>query len=467
MRNQNEIGLLPPQDVKIENALIGGLISEPSQYKYIQELFHEELFFNEQNLIISRAIISLNNESKTADLMGILNWLKSNVKNNSITFYELSVLTNGALLSDFMEKTLILSEFYIKRKIIIKNSQLIKMAYDPTQDVFELLGEQEKITNEIISKISVSKTATALDCAIELDKHLEVISKLKEGEIIGIDTGFGALNNITSGWQKTDLIILAARPSMGKTSLALNFAKSALSVDEPILVFSLEMSKMSLYARMCSQETGIALNHFLKTPMSQEYSDKYKKETYNLAQSKMFIEDKGGVDVNFIKIKARKIKRDHDIKMIIIDYLGLINKGSSNKSTNDQVGEISSALKGLAKELEIPIIVLCQLSREVEKTPDKRPSLSHLRDSGNIEQDADQVLFIYRPEYYGIMDDGEGNSTIGKAEIIMAKNRNGALDSVIVNFDGTCTNFYDYKKPKETNESIGLENNNDFLAGNY
>ena len=454
-----------PHDEKLEGSFLGGLILNPNEFKYIQELFHEELFFDTRNQLIAKAIISLNNASKIADLISISNYLKTTVKNNPIDFYHLSVLTNDAVLSGFIEKLLNLSELYIKRKLIIKNTELIQKAQQPTYDVLELLGEQERITTEIMSRISVSNTATSTDCAIELDKHLSAISKLKEGDLVGLDTGFTSLNNLTSGWQNSDLIILAARPSMGKTSIALNFVHSALNLDKSVLVFSLEMSKMSLYARMCSQITDIPLNKFLKNPMSQEESTIYRNETFKLAQSKLFIEDKGGVDINFIKIKSRKLKRDKDIQLIVIDYIGLIAKEKSNKSTNDLVGDISGALKALAKELSVPIIVLSQLSREVEKSSDKRPTLSHLRDSGSIEQDADQVLFIYRPEYYGITDDGCGNSTIGKAEIIVAKNRNGALDNCVVNFDGKCTNFYEYKKEVTDYKSIAANDN--FLTNQF
>ena len=263
-----------------------------------------------------------------------------------------------------------------------------------------------------------------------------------DGELIGCDTGFIELNKLTSGWQNSDLIILAARPGMGKTSLMLKFVNSVLNQNKSVLVFSLEMSKLQLYARMCSQITSIPLYKFLKEKMNPYEKELYKNETFKLSNSQLLIEDKSGISINFIKVKARKLKRDKDISMIVIDYIGLIDKGNSNKSTNDQVAEISGALKGLAKELNIPIILLSQLSREVEKLNDKRPMLSHLRDSGAIEQDADMVMFIYRPEYYGIMDDGAGNSTIGKAELIVAKHRNGALSDIIVNFNGNCTNFY-------------------------
>jgi replicative DNA helicase len=432
-----------PANTKLEGQFLGGLLINNSEFKYIQELFHEELFYDEKNQLIAKAILSLNNASKTIDLINVLNELESTLKINPISFYDLSLLTNDAILNRFDEKILILSEFYIKRKMMYKLADLLEKTQESTSDVFELLADNEKNTNEIFNKISISKTFTALDCAIEMDQHLDKINKLTDGELIGCDTGFSELNKLTAGWQNSDLIILAARPGMGKTSLMLKFVNSVLNQNKSVLVFSLEMSKLQLYARMCSQITSIPLYKFLKEKMNQYERELYKNETFKLSNSQLFIEDKSGISINFIKVKARKLKRDKDISMIVIDYIGLIDKGNNNKSTNDQVAEISGALKGLAKELNIPIILLSQLSREVEKLNDKRPMLSHLRDSGAIEQDADMVMFIYRPEYYGIMDDGAGNSTIGKAELIVAKHRNGALSDIIVNFDGRCTNFYD------------------------
>jgi replicative DNA helicase len=431
-----------PANTKLEGQFLGGLMINSSEFKYIQELFHEELFYDEKNQLIAKAILGLNNASKTIDLINVSNELESTLKINPISFYDLSLLTNDAILNRFDEKILILSEFYIKRKMMFKLNELLEKTQESTSDVFELLADNEKNTNEIFNKISISKTFTALDCAIEMDQHLDKIDKLADGELIGCDTGFIELNKLTSGWQNSDLIILAARPGMGKTSLMLKFVNSVLNQNKSVLVFSLEMSKLQLYARMCSQITSIPLYKFLKEKMNPYEKELYKNETFKLSNSQLFIEDKSGISINFIKVKARKLKRDKDISMIVIDYIGLIDKGNNNKSTNDQVAEISGALKGLAKELNIPIILLSQLSREVEKLNDKRPMLSHLRDSGAIEQDADMVMFIYRPEYYDIMDDGAGNSTIGKAELIVAKHRNGALSDIIVNFNGNCTNFY-------------------------
>ena len=253
-----------PANTKLEGQFLGGLLINSSEFKYIQELFHEELFYDEKNQLIAKAILSLNNASKNIDLINVSNELESTLRINPISFYDLSLLTNDAILNRFDEKILILSEFYIKRKMMYKLSELLEKTQESTSDVFELLADNEKNTNEIFNKISISKTFTALDCAIEMDQHLEKIDKLVDGELIGCDTGFIELNKLTSGWQNSDLIILAARPGMGKTSLMLNLVNSVLNQNKSVLVFSLEMSKLQLYARMCSQITSIPLYKFLK-----------------------------------------------------------------------------------------------------------------------------------------------------------------------------------------------------------
>lgn len=432
-----------PHNDELEVSLLGGLLMDPQDWPQVQDFFHDELFYDRRNKIVSQALISIKNDNKTVDVVSVCQWIMSKGLSGVCDQHYVSSLTSKAALNGFMEKVLILNQFWIRRKLILKNHELMNAAELDTCEVFELIGDHEKAINEIMSKITVSRTADAMDCAIELNDHLIKLEKLGHGELIGIDTGFRKLNQITAGFQKTDLVILAGRPGMGKTSLMLNFIQASLRSEKPTLVFSIEMSKLQLYARMSSQITQIPLYNFLKIKMSETDRMKYNQLTYHLSNSPLYIEDKGAMDINFIKAKSRRLKRDKGIELIVIDYLQLINKSKSHKSTNDQVGEITGALKELAKELDVPIIALSQLTRETEKTADKRPGLSHLRDSGSIEQDADMVMFVYRPEYYGITDDGAGNSTIGKGEIIIAKHRNGAIEDILVGFDGKCTNFYD------------------------
>jgi replicative DNA helicase len=392
-------------------------------------------------------------------------------KNNDLEFvggpYFVSTLTNEAKFATLEFNCKVVAQMFLKREVIRISTNAIKEAYEDSSDVFEILSQNELNIQNLTTSVQISHTFTGVDCSIELDLHLKAISNLKENQLIGVDTGFKELNQYTGGWNKSDLIILAARPAMGKTSLMLNFIQKAMN--EFVLVFSLEMSKLQLFARMTSQVTEISLDRFLKEQMAFGEKTIYEENKKKLSNSKLLIDDRGGVDLNYIKIKARKLKRTHGIKAIFIDYLQLIKLENSNKSTNDLVGKISAGLKALAKELDLPIIVLSQLNREVENKAgtDKRPRLHHLRDSGNLEQDADMVIFVHRSEYYGITEDETGNTTIGQAELIIAKHRNGALGTVKCRFDGSCTNFYDINEPTLTISSQAdfkvMQANDNFL----
>lgn len=451
--------MIIPNDVKLETSFLGGILLDREKFLEVRELFHEDLFYQKENKIIARVFLLLDAENVNIDLLTVIDRIKRLGLAKECPPYYVSASTDNALLFNFTDKVLVLNEYYIRRSLILKNTELANRAATDGCDALELLGEQEKAVSDITKKLSISRTPDANDCHIELLNHLEKLNNLKTGELSGINTGFTKLNDLTGGWQKSDLLILAGRPGMGKTSLALNMAVSALISGAPVLVFSLEMSKLQLYARICSQITNIPLYKFLKEKMDAQEKALFDRDTADFWTKPLYIEDKGGVDLNFIKMKARKLVREKGIKLIAIDYLQLIDKGKTNKSTNDEIGVITGGLKGLAKELDIPIIALSQLTREVEKTPDKRPSLHHLRDGGSIEQDADMVMFIYRPEYYGITDDGAGNSTIGKAEIMVAKHRNGGLDDILIGFNGACTNFYDLNK-----QFTPMDANYDFLG---
>lgn len=466
-----ENGKMPPHHIDIEKVILGALIFNSQSFYDVQEFFFPELFYKEEHVHVAEAIINLRNQNKAVDMLSIVAWLKSKGVLELVGgAYYVSSLTNGVFgaSGNLAEKVLLLNEAWIKREMIRHSSLIIKEAYEDGADAFDVIAATESALNDVLKRVMVSKTADAMACQFELLNHIAKI-EATQGEVIGVPTGFIEVNKITGGWQKSDLIILAARPGMGKTSLALNFCQSALNSQMPVLVFSLEMSKMQLYARMCSQATSIPLEKFLKKTMDEGEKAVFRKESGTLANMPLYIDDRGGVDIQYIKTKARKEKRDKKIELIVIDYLQLIAVKENKKSTNDQIAEISKGLKNLAKELDIPVICLSQLSRDVEKRPDKRPQLSDLRDSGAIEQDADMVMFIYRPEYYGIMDDGAGTSTVGMAELIGAKHRNGAIFNEWMGFVGRCTNFYDKTAPiwypPTTQDLTPLETNSGFLNG--
>lgn len=430
-----------PHDLEIETSFLGCLLSYPEEYYTVAESLHEDLFYDSRHKFVCRAIMALRGAGMAADIASVPAWLKS--QGLGADGYFVASLTNKPFFTKLNYHIISLQQHYLRRCLILRGIELSNAAQQPTCDPLELIMEQEKYLSEIINKISVGKISDALDCHIELQDHLNKIAKLKTGELIGINTGLKELNNLTAGWQKSDLIVIAARPGMGKTSLALNFARSAAE-SVPVGFFSLEMSKMQLYARMCSQTTSIPLGFFLRDQMSNEHRQYFNSNTFKLQNSPFYIDDRPGATLQQIKTKSRKLKRDKKIQMVIIDHLGFIGKNRSRGNTNDQIGEITSGLKGLAKELDIPILLLCQLNRESAKGPgDKKPTLVDLRDSGNIEQDADMVMLVYRPEYYGITEAADGKSTVGQAELIIAKHRNGALDSIFTGFDAKCTNFYD------------------------
>lgn len=447
-----------PHDENIEKLILGSLMDYPELWFGIAENFHEGLFHKENNKIVAKAISALKNENKAADVVSVFQWVKSQGLSDACDRGYIFGLINQKVYSALEEKVLILAEYHMRRELLTHSYKTIGAVEQTSCDVLEVIADHEKFLTEITNKTTTSKVFDALDCHNEMIDHLNKLEKVKHGELIGVDTGFQKLNELTAGWQKSDLVVLAGRPGMGKTSLSLNITRSAL-VKTPVLYFSYEMSKMQIYARMCSQVTSIPLEKYLRTSMTKEERQIFNSSTYHLSQSKLYIDDRAG-NVNHIKRKSRKLKRDKNIGLIVIDHLGFVQKPKSTKSTNDLVGEITADLKGLAKELELPIILLCQLNRG-DKNQVSEPVLKDLRDSGNIEQDADIVGFIHRPEYYGILDDGHGNSTIGKAEIIIRKHRNGGLENILVGFDGKCTNFYDLRSSSNAQEN-SLQPNYEF-----
>jgi replicative DNA helicase len=438
---------LQPHSKELEEIVIGTILLQKETLLVHAELLFEELFYLDANRNIFRAMKSLQTKNMAVDIVTVTQELKAMHLLETVGgSYYISSCTNRIISDANMEYHLrILHQYYVRRNAIQISHQVIAMAEDEMADPLnDLLAMQEKNLTDMMNRIVTGKTYEAIDVHIEMIKHLNALEKANT-DMLGVDTGFQRLNTLTGGWQKTDLIIVAARPGMGKTSFVLNTVQAALKRKKPVAFFSCEMSRLQLYARMCSQTSQIELEFFLKSKMSSDIRSKFNHLCDELSNSPIYIDDRPGVDIHYIKSKARKLKREKNIEMVVVDYLQLIELGKSHRSTNDGIGEISRQLKFLAKELDIPVICLSQLSRDVDKRPgsNKRPVLSDLRDSGNIEQDADIVMFIYRPEYYGITADEDNESTAGKAALIVAKHRNGGLDNVIVGFDGKCTNFYD------------------------
>jgi replicative DNA helicase len=352
----------------------------------------------------------------------------------------------------------IIYEKYLARETIRISSTAIQEAYDDTVDIFDLI---EKNQAEILS-LTHNKTAKQARNVRDLvgECRAEYKKPVLNG-ITGIASGISSIDRLTHGWQNTDLIIVAARPSMGKTAFVLSCAKYAgISLHMPVAVFSLEMSDIQLTNRMIAGETDTHVEKLLTHNLSEEDERRIDKLIGPLNEATIIIDDTAGLNIFEFRGKCRRLKADHDIKLIVVDYLQLMEGKKDGRSSNreQEISSITRALKGVAKELNVPVIALSQLSRAVESRPggNKRPMLSDLRESGSIEQDADMVLFLYRDEYYGIYQDKNGKSTVGKAEVIIAKNRNGKCDTATVDFNGAKMRFKDweYEDTSQRYESV-------------
>ena len=337
---------------------------------------------------------------------------------------------------------------YIQRELIKASAEIQKRSYDESQDVEELINFAEsEIFN--ISEGNIKSETVKLDTI--LGKALEAIDEAakNKNKLLGLPSGFSDIDRITSGWQPSDLIIIAARPSMGKTAFVLSMARN-MGVDhnKPIAIFSLEMSSKQLVNRLIAAESEISSTKLRTGDLQDHEWTQLNQKVKNLENVPIFIDDTPAISIFELRAKCRRLVRTHNIQGIIIDYLQLMTTGVDMKGNREQeVATISRSLKAIAKELNIPIIALSQLNRSVEsRSGDKRPQLSDLRESGAIEQDADMVLFIHRPEYYGFMTNNDGESLKGLAEIIIAKHRNGATDTVKLKFKKDFAKFSDYDR---------------------
>ena len=345
----------------------------------------------------------------------------------------------------------IIAQKFIQRELIRISGKTIKDAYDDTTDVFDLLNAAEKGLYEI-SEGNIRKNYDKMSTLIlQALNQIEEI-KNKEDGLSGVPSGFSELDRVTSGWQKSDLVILAARPGMGKTAFVLSMARNtAVKFNMPVAVFSLEMSSVQLVNRLIASESGIPAQKLRKGNLEDHEWIQLNQQITQLSEAPLFIDDTPALTIFELRAKCRRLVKNHGVQLVVIDYLQLMHAGSSNKSGNreQEISTISRSLKSIAKELNVPIIALSQLSRAVEtRGGDKRPMLSDLRESGAIEQDADIVCFIYRPEYYGFTEwpnttPGQDPDCQGQGEIIVAKHRNGSLENIKLRFIPQLAKFTD------------------------
>ncbi|MBV8390017.1 MAG: replicative DNA helicase, partial [Mucilaginibacter sp.] len=363
--------------------------------------------------------------------------------------YYITELTNRVASAANIEyHSRIIIQKFIQRELIRISTEVINSAYEDTSDVLDLLDKAEKNLFDIAQNNLRRDSRMMDDIMHETLKEIEALKDKKDG-LTGVASGFTELDRMTSGWQKSDLVIIAARPAMGKTAFVLSCARNAaVDFSKPVVVFSLEMSSVQLVNRLISGETEIEQEKIRKGTLEEWEWQQIHSKIGRLEQAPLIIDDTPALNIFEFRAKCRRLKSQHDIQLIIIDYLQLMQgkadgKGGGNRE--QEIGSISRALKSVAKELNVPVIALSQLSRAVENRPgaSKRPMLSDLRESGSIEQDADMVLFLYRPEYYGMTEDENGNPTNGVGEVIIAKHRNGETGIVRLKFVGKFVKFQD------------------------
>ena len=444
----DDYGHLQPQAPDIEKVVLGALMNEQEAYSMVSDLLKPERFYEPRHQMIYRAIQQLGIEEKPIDILTVADYL---VKNNELEdvggAYYISQLSGGVASSAHIQyHARIIAQKSMARDLITYTSKIQTRAFDQTEDIDTLMQDAEGSLFELTQR-NMKRDYTVIDPVVkEAYTNIQKASA-REGGLSGIPSGYHDLDKITGGWQNSDLIILAARPAMGKTAFALSMAKN-IAIDQkiPVAFFSLEMSNLQLVNRFISNVCEIPSDKIKSGQLLPYEWGQLDYKISELYEKPLFIDDTPNLSVFELRTKARRLYREHHIGLIMIDYLQLMNaSGMSYNSRQEEVSTISRSLKALAKELNIPIIALSQLNRSVEqrdsKSEGKRPQLSDLRESGAIEQDADMVCFIHRPEYYHIYADSHGNDLHGKAEIIIAKHRNGAVGDVLLRFLGQYTRF--------------------------
>ena len=432
-------GKVPPQSKELEEAVLGAIMLEKSAFDTVVEILKPECFYAEAHQSIFKAMKSLADKSLPIDLLTVVEELKFKGELELVGGpYYVSKLTNAVVSSANIEAhARIVLQKFIQRELIRISGEIIGDAYEDTTDVFDLLDDAESKLFEITNNHLRSAFEDINTVLVKTIQRIEDMRN-KDEDITGVPSGFPSLDKLTYGWQQTDLIVLAARPSVGKTAFALNLARSAAlhpTKPTPVVFFSLEMSSSQLVQRILSAESEIWLEKITRGKLEEhEMKQLYKRGIERLSNAPIYIDDTAALNIFELRAKCRRLKNKHDIGLIIIDYLQLMSGGGDNKNGNreQEISKISRDLKGLAKELKVPIIALSQLSREVEKRKEgaKIPQLSDLRESGAIEQDADMVMFLYRPEYYDITANEMGESNKGETYVKIAKHRNGSLDTI-------------------------------------
>ena len=443
----NSYAHVQPQATEIERAVLGALMIDKDAYAVVCEMLLPESFYEPRNQKVYRAIMELSLHELPVDVWTVTEQLakQGDLEDVGGPGYVTELSSRVASSANIEYHARIIAQKSLARQLISFAGNIETKAFDETIDVDDLMQEAEGSLFELGQR-NMKKDYTQIDPVIK--NAIDVIQKAaanKDG-LTGVPTGYHKLDDITSGWQPSDLVIIAGRPAMGKTSFALSMAKNiAADYQVPMAFFSLEMSNVQLVNRLISNACEIQGSKILNGQLQPDEWDRLDKRVNDLLGAPLYVDDTPGLSVFELRTKARRLVREHGVKIIMIDYLQLMNaNGMRFSSRQEEVSVISRSLKGLAKELDIPILALSQLNRGVESREGlegKRPQLSDLRESGAIEQDADMVLFVHRPEYYHIYQDDNGRDLRGMAQIIIAKHRKGATGDVLLTFRGEFTRF--------------------------
>lgn len=445
--NNFQFPKIPPQAIDLEKVVLGGLLIDKTALEKIIEILSENIFYRKEHKIIFKTICNLFNNNEPIDIYTVSNQLRKdgmfNESGGDIYLIELSQLVSSTAHIEYYAR--IIQEKYILRRLINISSEIIEKAFDETVDVFDLLDKSENQLFTIANNTLKKNFETSQNLVKEAIKKIEKLNK-NQG-ISGLSSGFLSIDKVTSGWQNSDLIIIAGRPGMGKTAFILSMVKNiAINNQQPVGIFSLEMQNIQLIMRLITIETGISSEVFKKNNLENKEWEKFYLKSKKIENSPIYIDDQPALSIFDFRSKARRLVSHFGVKILIVDYLQLMNSGINTNNREQEISIISRGLKSIAKELNIPIIALSQLSRQVEsRSGHKRPQLSDLRDSGAIEQDADIVSFIYRPEYYNLefWDNASNDPTYDQAEFIIAKNRNGSLHNIRIQFISNQAKFMD------------------------
>ncbi|MCK9281989.1 MAG: replicative DNA helicase [Melioribacteraceae bacterium] len=432
-----------PNSVEVERAVLGAMLIDSEAVSKVIEVLRDEAFYDPKNRTIFKAMLSLYESSEPVETLTVFEELKKRGEDQTSggASYITRLSNDVSSAANVEYHARVVLEKWILRKLISVSNSIAESAYNGSEDVFDLLDAAESKIFEI-SEQGVKESFKSMEKAVK--EALELIEAIhsKKHSAVAVSSGFIELDNMLGGLQKSDLIIIAARPSMGKTAFAMSLARNAaIDHNTPVGVFSLEMTTVQLATRLISSEARINAHSIRTGKFKAEEGAKISRTVHKLTKAPIYIDDTAGISILELRAKARRLKNEHKIELLIIDYLQLISPSAFMDSREREIAMISRSLKALAKELKIPVIALSQLNRGVEGRGDKKPMLQDLRESGAIEQDADVVMFLYRPEYYQITQFPDGAPTEGMAEVIVGKQRNGPTGEVRLKFMKEYTRF--------------------------